>query len=705
MKKYRYICALAALASLTACSDDKNKQEQPDETPTVVKIDAEVGRHSFFSRANIMASDESQRFFSQGDIIAVSNGSATETYTYGGEEWTPAGEGFKWGDYSIEFKAWYPSGTGYDSFTLPVDQSTKEKLTAADYMTANRTVDACPTGGVLLLDFNRHMSRVVLNVSGIDKDNGSIESVTVRSANSGIPADGTAAEVRACDLGDGLYVALIVPGDANPSAAFVTITTSSGKVFTVDGVPATEKAKSYSFDMYLGKSDVTLGTPIVEDWQTGGTLSGVLTDITDEADPGYYVTPEGRGDKSGSSWDNALDLKGFRDLIHCPEYDKVNGMTIYLSAGDYDMFSDYRGETTLSTTDKKAFTLAIYGGYDPASTGNDISKRDIRSKKTIFSRSATDPGSKTKFFWAGNGADITVDGIYFEGGYDGTAAGNLLCFDTNNASLTINGCEINGFANTGEGAAVYAQNTKLRISNSVISNCACEQGAVASRNGNGYHFLNNVAFIDNAAYGTWGISLNSKHPILMNNVTMRGDRYIGTADWHSSPMINANGDAFFMVNSSFYSTIYPSSTHEGVIRLSLSGGGTSYFLNNIIGSSKATTDASFFNGDGHKASSLGYNVYMITWPDIVMGNKDLSIVPFTTPTFADNCLDWGTSFAMPAYAKLSDITSACLQVKSTAFPSLGAEFAAWVGDDFAKDCKGNDRNISKMYPGALDPGL
>lgn len=701
MKTIKYICALALAASFTACKDDNTDQPQPVESYTTVKIDAEVGRESFFTRADVMGTGEAQRFFTSGDAIAVTDGAATDTYTFDGNEWTPAGKGFEWGSYSKEYKGWYPATASYDSFTLPSDQSTAAKLQTADYMTASRTVDACPTEGVLLLDFNRHTSRVVLYISGIDASNGEVASVTVHSTGSRLPSDGVATEITPYDIGDGRYVALVAPGNEDTAAHFITVTTTSGKTFNVDGIPQTEEAKSYGYDLYIGKSDITVGRPTVIDWSTGSTLQGVLSDVTDEADPGFFVTPEGRGDKSGSTWDNAIDLKTFRDKIHRPKAADVNGKTFYLAGGDYDMFSDYRGETTIADYDKKQFTITIMGGYDPASTGNDIKKRDLDKYPTVFSRSAA-PTFKTKFFWIGDKANVNFDGINFEGGYNGKDRGNLLCIHTSYVTVTINNCVFNGFSHTGEGAAIYAEGTKLKLSNSTVTNCVCEQGAVASRNGDGYNMLNNVVFHDNTAYGKWGVHLNAKHPVLMNNVTMYGENYTGTATDNSSPMINANGNAFFMANSTFYSTICKTSRHDGIIRLSLSGG-ESIFINNVLASSK-TDDISFFDGDGHRSTSAGHNVYMKTTSTISMVASDLSLPTFQEPTFDGSTPSFGT-FRMPSYATLAEITAACARSKSSGFPTLGAEFAEWVGDDFAVDARGNKRNSSKMNPGSFDSGL
>ncbi len=702
MKAYRYMLAIAAAASLAACSDDKNEPGVSDETFTTVVVNAEVGRGSFYSRAAVTGDGEAQRYFTPGDVIGVSDGAATDSYSYDGKEWSAAAQGFTWGEYSVNFKAWYPVSASYSSFTLPADQSTPAKLQAADYMTAARTVDACPAGGVLLLDFDRHMSRVMLRISGIDPENGEVETVAVQSGSSKVPADGVATSVAAYDAGEGLYVALTVPGEGDDSAPFITITTSAGKTFHIDGIPATEAAKSYSYDLYIGKSTLTLGRPAVEDWTTGATLDGVLADVTYETDPGFFVTPAGKGDKSGSTWENAMDLKTFRDKIHRPVAAEVNDMTFYLAEGDYDMFSDYRGETTIGDASKTPLNMAIKGGYDASLTGTDVSKRDLDNHPTRFIRSAAAPTWKTKFFWVGDKANVTFDGIDFEGGYDGSQRGNLLCIHSSNISLTVNNCRFNGFSHEGEGAAIYAEGTRLKLSNSTITNCVCEQGAVASRNGAGYNMLNNVVFHDNSSYGKWGVHLNSKHPVMMNNVTMYGDRYIGSAADNSSPIINANGNAFFSANSTFYSTIHQTRRHDGIIRLSLAGG-ESIFINNVFGSSDPD-DVSLFDGDGHRTTSAGYNVYMHVSPAITMGATDLALSAFPAPAEVDGTLSFET-FAMPSYATLSDITAACSRSKSGDFPTLGAEFADWVGDDFAVDARGVKRNTSRMHPGAFDPAL
>ncbi len=113
MKAYRYMLAIAAAASLAACSDDKNEPGVSDETFTTVVVNAEVGRGSFYSRAAVTGDGEAQRYFTPGDVIGVSDGAATDSYSYDGKEWSAAAQGFTWGEYSVNFKAWYPVSASY----------------------------------------------------------------------------------------------------------------------------------------------------------------------------------------------------------------------------------------------------------------------------------------------------------------------------------------------------------------------------------------------------------------------------------------------------------------------------------------------------------------------------------------------------------------------------------------------------------------
>lgn len=77
---------------------------------------------------------------------------------------------------------------------------------------------------------------------------------------------------------------MVSPGDANSTEKFLklTVTYNDGEVVNptqtkelyVTGIPALEKAKSYTYDVKIGKDKATIGSVSVADWGKGDAITG-----------------------------------------------------------------------------------------------------------------------------------------------------------------------------------------------------------------------------------------------------------------------------------------------------------------------------------------------------------------------------------------------------------------------------------------------
>lgn len=85
------------------------------------------------------------------------------------------------------------------------------------------------------------------------------------------------------ESGKNVFYALVSPGAANSTEKFLKLTVtyndSEGKptqtkVLDVTGIPALEKAKSYTYDVRIGKDKVTIGSVSVADWGEGDAITG-----------------------------------------------------------------------------------------------------------------------------------------------------------------------------------------------------------------------------------------------------------------------------------------------------------------------------------------------------------------------------------------------------------------------------------------------
>lgn len=113
----------------------------------------------------------------------------------------------------------------------------------------------------------------------------------------------------------------------------------------------------------------------------------LMTDYDDDLDEevimqkgleSYFVTQFGEGEMDGSSWEQALDVAGFRKLLSGSV--DLSKSTIYMSQGKYVM-SEESGLGVIVRKNVKA----IKGGYSQFSEGTDVSARDIDTYVTVIS--------------------------------------------------------------------------------------------------------------------------------------------------------------------------------------------------------------------------------------------------------------------------------------------------------------------------------
>ena len=229
MKTFRYFYLLAALTAFSACSnDDDEVQGQGSATNAdKVLINAVVDGNSLFTRSNPMgANDASQQTFNQGDKLAVGCGDELPVvYTMGADKnWATEGEdGLAWAESypeAVAYHAYYPAvaSVSFNTFILPADQSSNENITNADYMTGTTEISERPADGVLKLNMNRRMARVIIKIAGMEEGLGSVTSLTVNSqyaAISPVNVEGPVKSITPYAMGNDTYAALVIPGEGS----------------------------------------------------------------------------------------------------------------------------------------------------------------------------------------------------------------------------------------------------------------------------------------------------------------------------------------------------------------------------------------------------------------------------------------------------------------------------------------------------------
>ena len=301
MKITRYMGAFAVIAMLAACSTDD--EQSANTAANEVKIAATVGGNSIFTRSNPLGTKAEQESFNENDAISVTTEGKTVVYKKTGEVWAPANAGdyLVWTGNAQTFEAYYPEkaddNSTKNSFSagyVSKDQSTDTKIAQSDYMTCIKNIEKAyiPSDRQLDLYFERQTARIIVKASRFGDEfkdlNPTLSAVEVYSKLKVPAEDGdTYSAIKAYQTtdenGSKVFYALVSPGAANSKQNFLklTVTYNDGegnptqtKELYVTGIPALEKAESYTYDVRIGKDNAIIGSVSVTDWSTGSVIEG-----------------------------------------------------------------------------------------------------------------------------------------------------------------------------------------------------------------------------------------------------------------------------------------------------------------------------------------------------------------------------------------------------------------------------------------------
>lgn len=242
-----------------------------------------------------MGSATEQENFNENDAISVTTEGKTVIYKKTGEVWAPANAGdyLLWTGNAQTFEAFYP-GNSTNSISeghIEADQSDITKIAQSDYMTCTENVTKIPDTRQLTLNFERQTARVIVKVSafgneleGLNPTHSAVEvysklKVPAEDGDSYAPIQTYKKE----ENGNNVFYALVSPGTGNDAEKFLklTVTYNDGegnatqtKELYVTGIPALDKAMSYTYDVKIGKDKATIGSVSVTDWSTGSVIEG-----------------------------------------------------------------------------------------------------------------------------------------------------------------------------------------------------------------------------------------------------------------------------------------------------------------------------------------------------------------------------------------------------------------------------------------------
>ena len=716
MKITKLILAAYLLMSMAACDTDKNIAVYGEDSGAI-QIEAAI--NTAFTRSNPGAAGDQQKQFNEGDEIQLSCEDGYLNYVLAGGKWVPTDNYYlRWGAEPVTYSAFYPvvSGASTTNFTLPTNQQRLENLAKADYMTC--TVENATDDGsrILRLGMNRKMAKVIMTLADVGGQ-GKVQGVKIGSYQgytNGEVVSGTSLISPFITVPEGgkagqngcTYTAIVAPGKAGTTDTFVSLN-YLGEDLVLPGIPELKPAKCYEFTLKVEGSIITISEPIVSPWDSGTLPGGDAEELQLAA---YYVKEQPAGNATGMDWDNAMGVDALRNLLQTNGNSdisnanavKLDGKKIYVAAGSYEMAKENSGVKIEYSGYSKQVEITIEGGYDPSSTGTDLTKRDVRKYTTAFVRNSGSGASATSnsLLVLGNQTNIIFDGCTFNGQYGLSDAGSVravfVAAGGGDATLQLNNCVIKNFnrgsdGGTDGGAAVKVSKGRVLLNDvEMVNNKATGRGgAITTTAANSFLFMNNCLLHENYAPTAWGTAIHAGNGyVCMNNVTVLGTTATG------GNSITVNGDAYFMLANT--TIVGNSGNPNGVFR---AGKNASLVVNSLF--AKGAGNRTIYAGN---ITSGGYNVYQAAdagW-GAVATDTDYSSQTLPAATLTDGVYQWTVTGTIDELATKQAVIDAVKSFDAT----VGQQFINWVGENgFGVDQRGVARNVNKMQAGAYDAGL
>lgn len=475
------------------------------------------------------------------------------------------------------------------------------------------------------------------------------------------------------------------------------------------------------------------GTISVEVTTNHGTISATrnLKDITfnagrirqiklelDESIRNIFVKADADGGKDGSSWENAFNITEFLDYIKQNENDsnnnaiKLEGRNFYFAGGNYAVterkieFSGY----------PRRVEFNVYGGYDPASTGTDVSKRDVANNETVFDGNGTN-----RFLTLGNQTEPTFDGITFanlKGSGEGCimlAAGGSGDARGNFTNCKFKSC-VSDAVNQIPVLLVYKG--MVRLNNVLFDGCRAgkdARGLIRAVNNTSRVYMNACRFVNNTFSGGFGqLAHVNEGMVCLYNVTFaHNDAGAGT-----NGVVNGGGGMLVACST------LSAANWGAVVRCESDPKYGSMLVNNLLIQERGQKAVDMPNL-GKALKSLGGNVLIGAVNagngQFVSSSNDQTIANVASASAlnlsweeASMKYQWNgtTSFTKLSDAEVRAAIESCSNTMNGKvmagdkevydFAKIGEDFFGWLDSigAFDKDGYGNQRGTSNWWPGS-----
>ena len=471
------------------------------------------------------------------------------------------------------------------------------------------------------------------------------------------------------------------------------------------------------------------GTISVEVTTNQGTISATrnLNDITfnagrirkiklelDESVRNIFVKENAAGGRDGSSWENAFNITEFLDFIKQNENDsnnnaiKLEGRNFYFAGGTYAVTErkiEFNGYP-------RRVEFNVFGGYDPASTGTDISKRDVAKYETVFNGTGTN-----RFLTLGNQTEPTFDGITFAN-LKGSGEGCIMLAagGSGDARGYFTNCKFKSCVSDAAGQipVLLVYKGMVRLDNVLFDGCRAgkdARGLIRSANNMSRVYMNACRFVNNTFSGGFGqlVHVNDGMACLYNVTFAHNDEWAGT-----DGVVNGGG---MLVACSTLSA----ANWGAVVRCESDPKYGSMLVNNLLIQERGQKAVDMPNS-GKALKSLGGNVligavngngqFVPLSNDQTIANADASVLDLSWDEASMKYLWNGTtSFTKLSSAEVRAAIKSCSNTKCGKvmasnkevydYAKVGEDFLGWLDTigAFDKDGYGNQRGAA-WWPGS-----
>lgn len=492
-------------------------------------------------------------------------------------------------------------------------------------------------------------------------------------------------------------------------------------------------AGGYGWNAIAVAPQTVTGTISVEVTTNQGTITAKrnLNDITfnagrirkiklelDESVRNIFVKADADGTKDGSSWENAFSIKQFLDFIQQNTSNsdnnaiKLEGRNFYLAGGKYEVTErkiEFNGYP-------RRVKFNVYGGYDPASMGTDVSKRDVANNETVF-----DGNSTNRFLTLGNQTEPTFDGITFAN-LKGSGEGCIMLAagGSGDARGNFTNCKLKSCVSAAAGQipVLLVYKGMVRLNNVLFDGCRAgndARGLIRSVNNTSRVYMNACRFVNNTFSGGFGqlVHVNDGMACLYNVTFAHNDAGAGT-----NGVVNGGGGMLVACST------LSAANWGAVVRCESDPKYGSMLVNNLLIQERGQKAVDMPNS-GKALKSLGGNVLIGAVNagngQFVSSSNDQTIANVASASAlnlswkeASMKYQWNgtTSFTKLSDAEVSAAIKSCSNTMNGKvmagkeevydYAKVGEDFLGWLDSigAFDKDGFGNQRGTSNWWPGS-----